>query len=509
MNVPELLIAKGEKELFVLPRMANRHGMIAGATGTGKTVSLQVLAESLSRIGVPTFMADVKGDLSGISRPGAETPRIRERIDLLKLRDFSFAGNPVAFWDVFGEQGHPVRTTVSDMGPLLFSRLLNLNEVQSGVLTLIFRLADDNGLLLLDFKDLRAMVQYAGENAGTFESEYGRVSAASVGAIQRGLLALEEQGGDKLFGEPALNLDDLMQTDGSGRGIINILAADKLMSNPMMYGTFLLWLLAELFEELPEVGDLDKPRLVFFFDEAHLLFTDAPPILLQKIEQVVRLIRSKGVGVFFISQNPLDIPDVTLGQLGNRIQHGLRAFTPRDQKAVRAAAETFRQNPRIDVEKAILELGVGEALVSFLDEKGQPSVVDRAFILPPSSQIGPITPETRQTIIRQSLVYGHYERTIDRDSAYEMLKTRAEAAARRQEQEEAARRTLDVPAPVPQRSYPFPDSYRQAPAPRRPAGRRDTLFEAMAKSAARSVGSQVGRQILRGVLGSILGGGRR
>ena len=370
-------------------------------------------------------------------------------------------------------------------------------------------MADDNGLLLLDFKDLRAMVQYAGDNADTFETEYGRVSTASVGAIQRGLLALEEQGGDKLFGEPAFNLDDLMQTDGWGRGMINVLAADKLMFNPMMYATFLLWLLAELFEELPEVGDLDKPKLVFFFDEAHLLFTDAPPVLLQKIEQVVRLIRSKGVGVFFISQNPLDIPDVTLGQLGNRIQHGLRAFTPRDQKAVRAAAETFRQNPKVDVEKAILELGVGEALVSFLDEKGQPSVVERAFILPPGSRIGPITPEARREIIRTSLVAGHYERTIDRDSAYEMLKSRAEAAARRQEQEEAARETLERPGPGPSAALSVPRPLPPGAAPRRPAGRRDTLLEAMAKSAARSVGSSVGRQILRGVLGSILGGGRR
>ncbi len=509
MAADELLVAKGEKELFLLPRMTNRHGMIAGATGTGKTVSLQVLAENLSRIGVPTFMADVKGDLSGISQPGTETPRIRERIDRLKLRDFAFAGNPVTFWDVFGEQGHPVRTTVSDMGPLLLSRLLNLSEVQSGVMSLVFRVADDNGLLLLDFKDLRAMVQHAGDNAEAFETEYGRVSTASVGAIQRGLLALEEQGGDKLFGEPAFNLNDLMQTDSLGRGMINVLAADKLMFNPMMYATFLRWLLAELFEELPEVGDLDKPKLVFFFDEAHLLFTDAPPVLLQKIEQVVRLIRSKGVGVFFISQNPLDIPDVTLGQLGNRIQHGLRAFTPRDQRAVRAAAETFRQNPKVDVEKAILELGVGEALVSFLDAKGQPSVVERAFILPPGSRIGPATPEERREIIRTSLVAGHYERTIDRDSAYEMLKSRAEAAARRQEQEESARRSLEVPVPAPQRPYQFPDPYRQAPAPRRPAGRRDTLLEAMAKSAARSVGSGFGRQILRGVLGSILGGARR
>jgi len=503
MMADGLFIARGEKDLFMLPRMANRHGMISGATGTGKTVSLQVLAENFSRIGVPVFLADVKSDLAGLSQPGELTPKLQERIHLLRLADFAFSGSPVVFWDVFGEQGHPVRTTVSDMGPLLFSRLLNLNEVQSGVLSLVFRVADDNGLLLLDFKDLRAMVQYAGDHADEFETEYGRVSTASIGAIQRGLLALEEQGGDRLFGEPALNLDDLVQTDERGRGMINILIADKLMLTPMLYATFLLWLLAELFEELPEVGDQEKPKLVFFFDEAHLLFTDAPQVLLQKIEQVVRLIRSKGVGVYFISQNPLDIPDITLTQLGNRIQHALRAFTPRDQKAVRAAAETFRQNPKIDIETAILELRVGEGLVSFLDEKGQPGIVERAFILPPSSRMGPISGEERQQIIRQSLVYGHYERMIDRDSAYEMLKARADEAAQRQEQERASReQTFKVPFPQVPGSYP--------PAPRRPIGRpRDTLLEAMAKSAARSVGSQIGRQVLRGILGSILGGGRR
>lgn len=502
MTADGLFIARGEKDLYMLPEMANRHGMIAGATGTGKTVSLQVLAENFSRIGVPVLLADVKSDLAGVSRPGEPTPKLQERINFLKLADFAFSGSPVTFWDVFGEEGHPVRTTVSDMGPLLFSRLLNLNEVQSGVLSLVFRVADDNGLLLLDFKDLRAMVQYAGDHADEFETEYGRVSTASIGAIQRGLLALEEQGGDRLFGEPSLNLDDLMQTDERGRGVINILVADKLMLTPMVYATFLLWLLAELFEKLPEVGDPDKPKLVFFFDEAHLLFTDAPQVLLQKIEQVVRLIRSKGVGIYFISQNPLDIPDITLTQLGNRIQHALRAFTPRDQKAVRAAAETFRQNPKIDVETAILELRVGEGLISFLDEKGQPGIVERAFILPPTSRIGPISGEERQQIIRQSLVYGHYERTIDRDSAYEMLKARADKAAQRQQQEQAfQQQTFKVPIPQPPGSYPQ--------APRRPIGRpRDTLLEAMAKSAARSVGSQIGRQVLRGVLGSILGGGR-
>jgi len=491
MESEGLLIAKGKGELFLLPRMANRHGLVAGATGTGKTVSLQVMAENLSRIGVPVFVADVKGDLSGISQPGSPTPKLQERIKLLKLGEWAFEGCPVAFWDVFGVQGHPVRTTVSDMGPLLLSRLLNLNDVQTGVLTLVFRMADDNGLLLLDFKDLRAMVQFAGDHAGEFETEYGRVSTASVGTIQRGLLALEEQGADTLFGEPALNLDDLIQTDARGRGVVNVLAADKLMQTPRAYSTFLLWLLAELFERLPEVGDQDKPRLVFFFDEAHLLFTDAPPVLLEKIEQVVRLIRSKGVGVFFVTQNPLDIPDVTLGQLGNRIQHALRAFTPRDQKAVRAAAETFRQNPKVDVEMAITQLGVGEGLVSFLDEKGMPAIVERAFVLPPKSQIGPVAPDLRQQIVRQSVLFGHYEHLVDRESAYEVLKARAQAK-------------MPEAQPVGRTAGPSPQG-----APRSAGGRsRETLLEAMAKSAARAVGSSLGRQILRGALGSILGGRR-
>jgi DNA helicase HerA-like ATPase len=502
-----LLFARGDKDLYLLPRMANRHGLVAGATGTGKTISLQVMAENFSRIGVPVFLADVKGDLAGISQPGTPQPKIMERIKALKLSGFEFAGTPVVFWDVFGEQGHPVRTTVSDMGPLLFSRLLNLNDVQSGVLSLVFRIADDSGLLLLDFKDLRAMVQYAGDHAAEFETEYGRVSSASIGAIQRGLLALEEQSGDRLFGEPALNLDDLMQTDGRGRGLVNVLVADRLMLNPKMYATLLLWMMSELFENLPEVGDPDKPRLVFFFDEAHLLFTDAPPVLLEKIEQVVRLIRSKGVGIYFVTQNPLDIPDLTLGQLGNRVQHALRAFTPRDQKAVRAAAETFRANPKLNVEKAINELGVGEALVSFLDEKGTPGVVERALVLPPRSQIGPIGADVRDKIVRGSLVYGHYEKIVDRESAYELIKSRAEKRGAPVEPPPQP----GAPFPAPERpsdrrpSYPF--GYPE-PA-RRPVGRpRDTLLEAMAKSAARSVGSSLGRQILRGVMGSLLGGRR-
>jgi hypothetical protein len=506
MSPEGLLIAKGENDLLLLPKMANRHGLVAGATGTGKTVTLQVMAERFSRIGVPVFMADVKGDLAGVSQPGAALPKIQERIGQLKLGKYPFEGSPVTLWDIFGEQGHPVRTTVSDMGPLLLSRLLNLNDIQSGVLTLVFHIADDNGLLLLDFKDLRAMAQYAGDHAGEFETEYGRISSASVGAIQRGLMTLEDQGGDKLFGEPALDLEDLMQTDSQGRGLINILAADKLMLTPRAYSTFLLWLMAELFERLPEVGDPDKPRLVFFFDEAHLLFTDAPQVLLEKIEQVVRLIRSKGVGIYFVTQNPIDVPDIVLGQLGNRVQHALRAFSPRDQKAVRSAAETFRQNPKVDVETEITQLGTGEALISFLDEKGYPGIVERAFVLPPMSRIGPITPAERQALIQGSLVSGHYEKTVDRESAYEMLKGRAqkaaaEAEARAQSEAQSRQAPYQYPPPPGRSSYPQ--------EPRRPAGHpRDTIIEAMAKSAARSVGSSLGRQILRGVMGSIFGGRR-
>jgi uncharacterized protein len=508
MSPEGLLIAKSaDEDLLLLPRMANRHGLVAGATGTGKTVTLQVMAERFSRIGVPVFMADVKSDLAGLSQAGAANPKIEERIAKLKLGAYPFEGSPVVCWDIFGEQGHPVRTTVSDMGPLLLSRLLNLNDVQSGVLTLVFRIADDTGLHLLDFKDLRSMAQYAGDHADEFETEYGRISPASIGTIQRGLMTLEDQGADKFFGEPDLDLEDLMQTDGQGRGVINVLAADKLMLSPRIYSTFLLWLMAELFERLPEVGDQEKPRLVFFFDEAHLLFNEAPQVLLEKIEQVVRLIRSKGVGIYFVTQNPIDIPDVILGQLGNRVQHALRAFSPRDQKAVRSAAETFRQNPKVDVATEITQLGTGEALVSFLDEKGYPGIVERAFVLPPMSRIGPITPAERQALIQGSVLYGHYEKAVDRESAYEMLKARterqaadeAEAKARAEAEAQARRAPYGYPPP-PERS-PYPQ------APRRPAGRpRDTLIEAMAKSAARSVGSSLGRQILRGVLGSILGG---
>lgn len=485
MAVPPLLIAKGKSEIYALPKMLNRHGLIAGATGTGKTVSLQVIAENLSKIGVPVFAADVKGDLAGISQPGGNNPKVAERIKQLGLENFTFEGCPVTFWDVFGEQGHPIRATVSDMGPLLLGRLLNLNETQAGVLAIIFKIADDNGLLLLDLKDLRAMVQYVGDNAAQFRTEYGNISAASVGAIQRGLLQLEQQGADKFFGEPMLDIFDLLQTDSRGNGMINIIAADKLFQSPKVYSTFLLWLLAELYENLPEVGDLEKPKFVFFFDEAHLLFDDAPRALMEKIEQVVRLVRSKGVGVFFITQNPLDIPDIVLGQLGNRVQHALRAYTPRDQKAVRAAAETFRVNPELNTEKAILELGVGEALVSFLDEKGVPGIVQRAFIVPPRSQIGAITPQQRQQIMARSPVAGHYERVRDRESAYEMLKARAEQAAR---QKEAAPPTK---------------------AARAPSRQTDDLMTAFMKSAGRAIASQAGREITRGILGSLLGSSTR
>jgi DNA helicase HerA-like ATPase len=487
--ITPLLIAKSDAlSLSLLPQMANRHGLIAGATGTGKTVTLQVMAENFSRIGVPVFMADVKGDLSGISRAGAEKPRIRERIEQLGLSDFAFEDCPVAFWDVFGEQGVPVRTTISEMGPLLLSRMLNLNETQAGVLTLVFKIADDNGLLLLDLKDLQAMLQYVGDNASAFTTQYGNISAASIGAIQRGLIGLETQGGDKLFGEPALNLDDLLQTEGE-RGVVNILAADRLMSSPRIYASFLLWMLSELFEKLPEVGDPEKPRLVFFFDEAHLLFDDAPEALQDKIEQVVRLIRSKGVGVYFVTQNPLDVPDAVLGQLGNRVQHALRAFTPRDQKAVRAAAETFRSNPGLDVAATIMELGVGEALVSFLDEKGHPVPVERAFVAPPHGQIGPITPEQRQAIVRGSVLHSHYSQTVDRESAYEKLRGRA-AAAGAATQDGGWLGTLgDVLG-----------------GGGNGKGRsRQSVADAAIKSAARAIGSQLGREIIRGVLGSILG----
>ena len=496
----ELPIARTStgKDLALLPAFANRHGLITGATGTGKTVTMQLIAESFSRIGVPAFMADVKGDVSGIAAPGSATPKVSERLRMLKLDEPKWAGSPVTFWDVFGERGHPVRATISDMGPLLLGRLLNLNDVQQGVLALLFKVADDKGLLLLDLKDLRAMTQFVGDNAAEFKTSYGNVSAASIGAIQRGLLELEQQGTDRFFGEPMLDIADLIQTDGRGRGTINVLAADRLMRSPKVYSTFLLWMLSELFENLPEVGDPEKPTIVFFFDEAHLLFTDAPAALTAKIEQVVRLIRSKGVGIYFVTQNPLDLPDGVLGQLGNRVQHALRAFSPRDQKVVRAVAQTMRTNPAFDAERAITELAVGEALVSLLDEQGSPTVVERAWIVPPASQIGPVSEAERVAIRKQSVLYGHYEKSVDRESAYEKLN------ARTGDKQAPATTSASQPAP---RGLPktLDDLLLGSTGPR--GGHHEGMLESAAKSAARSIGSQVGRAILRGVLGSI--GGRR
>ncbi len=490
MSDPIFIAQHGGVQCQLLPRLANRHGLITGATGTGKTVSLQVLAEAFSRIGTPVFMADVKGDLTGVSQTGSSSPKLAERLKSLGLPEPVFAACPVTLWDVFGEQGHPIRATISDMGPLLLARLLQLNETQTGVLNLVFKIADDNGLLLLDLKDLRAMLQEVGDNAAQFTTEYGNISVASVGAIQRGLLQLETQGADKFFGEPMLNIDDLIQSDGNGRGMVNILAADKLYQSPRVYATFLLWMLSELFERLPEIGDPDKPKLVFFFDEAHLLFNDAPKPLLDKIEQVVRLIRSKGVGVFFVTQNPLDIPDAVLGQLGNRIQHALRAFTPRDQKAVKTAAETMRPNAGLDIAQAITELAVGEALVSLLDDKGRPSPTERAWMLAPGSRIGPITPDERRALMQGSLVAGVYEKLVDRESAYELLKGRVAAQ----------------PAPT---NAPGQASGGWLGGLGSGTGRKDSLLEALAKSAARSIGSTVGREIIRGVLGGLLGGRKR
>jgi DNA helicase HerA-like ATPase len=495
-----ILVAKAKSEICLLPNVANRHGLIAGATGTGKTVTLQRLAEGFSRVGVPVFLADVKGDLAGISQAGKSNQKIDERVKRLGLKDFGFVGFPVQFWDVFGEEGHPVRATITEMGPLLLSRLLNLNETQSGVLTLAFKVADDNGLLLLDLKDLRAILQFVGDHAKQLTTQYGNISAASIGAIQRSLLAIEQQGADKFFGEPALDLNDFLQTDSEGRGLINILAAERLLKSPKIYATMLLWLLSELFERLPEVGDPEKPKLVFFFDEAHLLFADAPPALMEKIEQVVRLVRSKGVGVYFATQNPLDVPDKVLGQLGNRVQHALRAFTPRDQKTVKAAAETFRPNPHLKVEQVITELGVGEALISFLDEKGTPEIVEQALIVPPASQVGPITPEEREKIIKSSLVFGHYEQVIDRESAYEILTGKTTAAGHGQ----AAPGTASDPAEL--------EAKRDAFRKQQTGGHKPGVFEKIAAafgtSAARSVANTIGREITRGLLGSILGGGR-
>ena len=507
MAEPLLIARHDATECFLLPGLTNRHGLITGATGTGKTVTLQTLAERLSGIGVPVFMADVKGDLTGISQAGSIGGKLAAVLKERGMTPPEPAACPVTLWDVFGEQGHPVRATVSDMGPLLLGRMLDLNDTQAGVLNIVFKIADDNGMLLLDLKDLRAMLQYVGENAKQFTTEYGNISAASVGAIQRGLLQVESQGGDQFFGEPMLDIADFMQTV-AGKGVINILTADKLKNSPRLYATFLLWMLSELFEQLPEIGDPEQPKLVFFFDEAHLLFKDAPKALVERIELVVRLVRSKGVGVYFVTQNPLDIPDTVLAQLGNRVQHALRAFTPRDQKAVKATATTMRPKPGLDIEAAITELAVGEALVSFLDEKGRPSVTERVFVLLPGSQLGPITPAQRQQLMANSLVAGVYEKVVDRESAYEKLKGRAETAPG----------APATPTALPGK----PGTTGAAPAeaggglmgglndllfgttgPR--GGKHDGLVQTMARSAVRTVGTSVGKEILRGVLGGIFG----
>ncbi|MBK0393307.1 helicase HerA-like domain-containing protein [Ramlibacter algicola] len=529
MADPLLLAKNGTTECFLLPGLANRHGLVTGATGTGKTVTLQSLAEGFSKLGVPVFMADIKGDLTGISQAGALAPKMAQILAERGLPTPEPMACPTTLWDVFGEQGHPVRATVSDMGPLLLSRMLGLNETQAGVLQLVFKIADDAGLLLLDLKDLRAMLQHVGDNASQFTTEYGNISAASVGIIQRGLLQIEAQGGDRFFGEPMLNIQDFLQANEAGLGLVNILAADKLLQSPRLYATFLLWMLSEMYEQLPEIGDPDKPKLVFFFDEAHLLFKDAPAALVERIELVVRLVRSKGVGVYFVTQNPLDIPDTVLAQLGNRVQHALRAFTPRDQKAVKATAQTMRQKPGLDIETAITELAVGEALVSLLDAKGRPSVTERAFVIPPGSRIGPINAEERKALLANSIVAGVYERAVDRESAYEKLKGRAAAAPSSAGGKPAASATAGAAASASGSGIPGPASgSADQPAsggildgvsgqlkdvlfgstgPR--GGKHEGLAESMARSAMRSIGSNVGREIARGILGSLLGGGKR
>ena len=500
MSTPLLIARTQDTQLVLLSNMANRHGLITGATGTGKTVTLQKLAESFSEIGVPVFMADLKGDLTGIAKEGQASEKLLTRLNNIGVTDWEPHANPVVVWDIFGEKGHPVRATVSDLGPLLLARLLNLNEVQSGVLNIIFRIADDQGLLLLDFKDLRAITQYIGDNAKSFQNQYGNISTASVGAIQRGLLTLEQQGAEHFFGEPMLDIKDWMRTDSNGKGIINILSAEKLYQMPKLYAASLLWMLSELYEQLPEAGDLDKPKLVFFFDEAHLLFSDAPQVLLDKIEQVIRLIRSKGVGVYFVSQNPSDIPDAVLGQLGNRVQHALRAFTPKDQKAVKTAAQTMRANPAFNTEQAIQELGTGEALISFLDAKGSPSIVERAMVIAPDSRMGPVTDDERNGLINNSPLYGKYEDEVDRESAFEMLQKGIENSAGQ----------ADAPPAKGQQSTDdggllggLKDIIFGTTGPR--GGKHDGLVQTAAKSAVR----QVTNQIVRGMLGSLLGGRRR
>jgi DNA helicase HerA-like ATPase len=505
--VSQILIGKGEGPVHLLAKYGNRHGLTAGATGTGKTVSLLVLAEGFSRLGVPVFMADVKGDVAGLAMPGTASEKVQQRVAQIGIEGYAYEASPVVFWDLYGKAGHPVRTTVSEVGPSLLGRILELNDVQSGILEIAFKLADDRGLLLLDLDDLRALLAFVAENRKTISTQYGLISTQSVAAIQRALLSLEREGGQALFGEPALELGDLMRTDLNGRGIVSILAADQLVLKPRLYSSFLLWLLSELFENLPEVGDLEKPKLVFFFDEAHLLFDDAPPALRQRVEQVVRIIRSKGVGVYFCSQFPDDVPNEILGQLGNRIQHALRAYTPRDQKAVRTAAETFVANPRLDVAEAISQLGVGEALVSTLQDKGVPMPVERTLICPPRCRMGAITPEERAAVMARSPVGAKYNSRLNRESAYEILSRRAAPAEPRPEGPAAERPSAERPGPV--RSERESEAGGGLSEILWGSKRRQGMVESMAKQAARTVGNEIGRQILRGVLGGILGGSRR
>ncbi len=514
MNTPIIIAKKTTdttQDIVLHSQFANRHGLIAGATGTGKTVTLKVLAESFSRLGVPVFLADAKGDVSSLAKAGSSNPKFDERLKNLQLEPIPFAASPVIFWDLFGQQGHPIRTTISEIGPLLLAQMLNLNDTQEGVLSAVFRVADDQGLLLIDFKDLKAMLTYVSENAAELKAEYGNLSPASLGAIQRNLLALGDQGGEQFFGEPSLNILDFIQTDTNGHGYINILAADKLMNTPKLYATFLLWMLSELFEQLPEVGDMDKPKLVFFFDEAHLLFDNASPALQQKIEQVVRLIRSKGVGIYFITQNPLDLPESVLGQLGNRVQHALRAFTPKDQKAVKAAADTFRANPAFKVDQAITELAVGEALISCLDEQGTPQIVERGWVMPPYSSFTPITPEERQIIISQSIVAGVYDQAVDRDSAYEMLQKKVLQQSQQKQADELEKQQSKEQDALAKQQAKEQERFAKEQQKAAEKAQRDRekltqdIVGTFAKSAARSLGGSTGQKIVRGLLGSLFG----
>ncbi|EPG41597.1 helicase HerA-like domain-containing protein [Acinetobacter colistiniresistens] len=499
------------QDIVLHSKFANRHGLIAGATGTGKTVTLKVMAESFSRLGVPVFLADAKGDVSSLAKAGSSNPKFDERLKSLQIESIPFAAAPVIFWDLFGQQGHPIRTTISEIGPLLLAQMLNLNDTQEGVLSAVFRIADDQGLLLIDFKDLKSMLSYVSENASELKAEYGNLSPASLGAIQRNLLALGDQGGEQFFGEPSLNILDFIQTDTNGHGYINILAADKLMNTPKLYATFLLWMMSELFEQLPEVGDMDKPKLVFFFDEAHLLFDNASPALQQKIEQVVRLIRSKGVGIYFITQNPLDLPESVLGQLGNRVQHALRAFTPKDQKAVKTAADTFRANPEFKVDQAITELAVGEALISCLDEQGTPQIVERGWVMPPYSSFTPITPEERQVIIGQSIVAGVYDQAVDRDSAYEMLQKKVLQQSQQQEADALAKQQSKEQDALAKQQAKEQERFAREQQKAAEKSQRDRekltqdIVGTFAKSAARSLGGTTGQKIVRGLLGSLFG----